>query len=85
MQGELNNLIPLVNNALVSALECSQDPVCAESTGQGLNNLNLSACHACALVSETSCQYNNTFLDRQLLVNDDYGFFAETIKNLMDK
>lgn len=46
---------------------CSSDPVCIESTASGADALNLAACHACVLVPETSCELNNTFLDRALL------------------
>lgn len=46
---------------------CSSDPVCIESTASGADALNLAACHACVLVPETSCELNNTYLDRALL------------------
>lgn len=46
---------------------CSSDPVCIESSGSGADGLNLAACHACVLAPETSCEMNNSFLDRALL------------------
>jgi hypothetical protein len=46
---------------------CSSDPVCIESRGSGTDALNLAACHACVLAPETSCEMNNSFLDRALL------------------
>ena len=46
---------------------CSSDPVCVESRASGADGLNLAACHACVLVPETSCELNNTYLDRALL------------------
>jgi Domain of unknown function (DUF1998) len=46
---------------------CSSDPVCIESTGAGSDGLNLAACHACVLAPETSCEMNNSYLDRALL------------------
>ena len=46
---------------------CGQDPVCRESSGQGLFALNLAACHGCALTSETSCAHANVLLDRNRL------------------
>lgn len=46
---------------------CSSDPVCIESTGSGADGLNLAACHACVLAPETSCEMNNSYLDRALL------------------
>jgi hypothetical protein len=35
---------------------CSNDPLCIESGPNGFANANLGACHACALLSETSCE-----------------------------
>lgn len=46
---------------------CSSDPVCIESFGTGADGLNLAACHACVLAPETSCEMNNSYLDRALL------------------
>ena len=46
---------------------CSSDPVCRESSGQGMGSLNLAACHACTLLPETSCEKQNRFLDRTLM------------------
>ncbi|RZS55230.1 uncharacterized protein DUF1998 [Microcella putealis] len=61
-------LIPLLVAALDDADVCSNDPVCIESDRQGAFQLNLSACHGCALVSETSCEFGNRLLDRQLVL-----------------
>ncbi|MGY1455547.1 DrmB family protein [Streptomyces sp. SS8] len=71
-------------NSLKSALEriswCSADPLCMESDASGVNSLNLAACHACVLLPETSCEMNNIFLDRALLIGtpDEKipGFFS---------
>ncbi|WP_073381806.1 DUF1998 domain-containing protein [Nocardiopsis flavescens] len=66
--GEPSKLIPLIVAALDDADFCSNDPVCIESDKQGASQMNLSACHGCALVSETSCETGNRLLDRQLLL-----------------
>ncbi|MFI0463227.1 DrmB family protein [Saccharopolyspora sp. 5N102] len=66
--GEPKKLIPLLVSALEDADFCSNDPVCIESDSQGASQLNLSACHGCALVSETSCETGNRLLDRQLVL-----------------
>lgn len=66
--GEPEKLIPLLVSALEDADFCSNDPVCIESDSQGASQLNLSACHGCALVSETSCETANRLLDRQLVL-----------------
>jgi hypothetical protein len=79
-QGETERL----EHALAAASErsawCSADPVCIEAEGQGVDALNLAACHACALLPETSCEEKNVLLDRGLLVgvpgDRDLGFFS---------
>jgi hypothetical protein len=58
----------LIVNALDRASWCSNDPVCSEITGQGIDALNLAACHACALIPETSCCYGNCLLDRSAVL-----------------
>lgn len=62
---------------------CSSDPVCIESVGAGVDALNLSACHACILLPETSCERMNTVLDRAMLVGTpgqpDAGFFSSLL------
>lgn len=65
---------------------CSSDPVCIESTGTGTDALNLAACHACVLAPETSCEMNNSYLDRALLFgthdedDEDQGLFSEFVE-----
>lgn len=78
-QGKSDMLPKTIANAVRKAVWCSSDPVCIESRGQGRDSLNLSACHACTLISETSCEEFNVLLDRALIVgeleNRDIGFF----------
>ncbi|MBZ5623710.1 MAG: DUF1998 domain-containing protein [Acidobacteriia bacterium] len=70
----------IVMRAIQKAGWCSSDPVCIESNGQGAENCNLSACHSCCLLPETSCEEGNRLLDRALLVGKpgepDIGFFS---------
>lgn len=66
--GDPDKLVPLILAALDDADVCSNDPVCIESDCQGASSLNLSACHGCSLVSETSCETANRLLDRQLVL-----------------
>lgn len=59
-----------VRRALELGALCSNDPVCAQhqpSSNDG-SFLSGSACHGCVLVSETSCEQWNEFLDRTLVV-----------------
>jgi hypothetical protein len=78
-QGEHRKLHESLESALERARWCSQDPPCIESEASGVDSLNLAACYACVLLPETSCETNNVFLDRALLVGtpDDpsVGFF----------
>lgn len=57
----------ILNSLLESSSWCANDPLCSESRGQGFESLNLSACYACALLPETSCEEFNKFLDRVLV------------------
>lgn len=78
-RGEPSLMLPSLGTMLQSARWCSSDPICSELPGQGLRGLNKAACHACALVPETSCLYCNTLLDRSLLVgsaSDAWGYFS---------
>jgi len=70
-QGKPDKLPAIINRALHDAAWCSSDPLCREGHNQGLAGLNRSACHACLLVAETSCECANALLDRRLLVGDD--------------
>ncbi|MEU6809793.1 DUF1998 domain-containing protein [Streptomyces sp. NPDC046831] len=70
-QGEPPRLAETLLRMTEAAAWCSADPLCAEHTGQGFGNLNRAACHACALLPETSCETGNTLLDRALVVGGD--------------
>jgi hypothetical protein len=66
--GKAGRLERILRNAIAGAQWCSADPVCRESPGQGVGSLNLAACHACALLPETSCETGNRLLDRLSIV-----------------
>lgn len=78
-QGEPDRLALTLRSALRRACWCSADPLCIESRTSGTGGANLAACHACAMLPETSCEHNNILLDRALLIGtpDDphLGFF----------
>ena len=59
-----DRFLRLLTGAFEAAAWCSLDPVCSEQEGHGPDLLNRAACHACALVPETSCPYGNVLLDR---------------------
>jgi len=85
-QGDPTAFENTISSAIEGARWCSSDPLCIESAGQGSDALNLSACHACALTAETSCERRNMLLDRGLLVGTpaapESGFFAKFIQDL---
>lgn len=73
---DLENLNNIVNSAIFRATDCSSDPICIESEGQGVGQLNLAACHSCALTPETTCELSNLYLDRGAVINKEYGYFT---------
>jgi len=77
-EGTLGGLIQVgrrihehIRNALEMGELCSNDPVCAQHESANLHErrfLHGAACHSCLLISETSCEHHNEFLDRTLVV-----------------
>lgn len=81
-QGKPELLAPALLGALEDASWCSADPLCSEQDAVSLDGLNLASCHACTLVSETSCENGNFLLDRTLIVGSDGvpGFFGPVLE-----
>lgn len=90
-EGTLGGLIQVgrrihehIREALAIGELCSNDPVCAQhepSNPHERRFLHGAACHGCLLISETSCEQHNEFLDRALVVStvDNLGieFFKQ--------
>ena len=80
-QADADYLPKLIQSALSVSQFCSSDPLCMESEGQGLNSLNLAACHSCSLLPETSCEQSNMLLDRGFVIGSpdqhDLGYFSD--------
>jgi hypothetical protein len=74
-QGEPEKILEIIKRGLERSTTCSSDPLCWESEGQGIFDLNLSACFSCSLVAETACEEMNLGLDRRILVDGEFGFF----------
>lgn len=78
-EGTLGGLIQVgrrIHEHVQSALEqgelCSNDPVCAQHEPENVHEhrfLHGAACHGCLLIAETSCEQQNDFLDRALVVS----------------
>jgi hypothetical protein len=77
---DLDNLRKIIESAILRATDCSSDPICIESEGQGVGQLNLAACHSCTLTPETTCELSNLYLDRSLVINNDFGYFRTMIE-----
>jgi hypothetical protein len=68
--GEARHLGRLLDAAFEAAQGCSSDPLCAEHVpADPSDTLHAAACHACLFASETSCESNNRWLDRAVLVD----------------
>jgi len=74
-QAYSENFSKILSSSLLRAKDCSSDPICYESDGQGIGGLNYAACYSCLLISETSCEDFNSFLDRKILIDNNNGFF----------
>lgn len=69
-QGRQARFYSTLMAALRRAEWCSNDPICLEMPQHGPKRTNLAACHACAMVAETSCTELNGLLDRGLVIGD---------------
>lgn len=78
---EEKRLTHSIKNMLQTAQWCSADPTCLNIGSPGTRGLNKSACHACTLISETSCSHMNALLDRGLIIGipgkASLGFFED--------
>ena len=60
----------LLDQALEDGRRCSSDPLCAEHVPMAPSEeQHAAACHACLFASETTCEVNNRWLDRAVLVD----------------
>lgn len=66
--GGTNQFESILARALAAAGYCSGDPLCSEHDANRLQDVNGAACHSCLLISETSCEKSNRYLDRSTLV-----------------
>ena len=60
----------MFENAVNNSMNCSNDPICSESLGQGLAGLSFAACHSCLMIPDLACDVipKNTYLDRTTLI-----------------
>lgn len=76
-----DGILTILKDALKNHNDCSRDPIClnqnpSEMESKGIPphlRQNGSACFACLMLPETSCEYFNKMLDRKILVDKDNG------------
>lgn len=78
-QANSDRFLKIVNSALVRAKDCASDPICYNSEGQGIGGLNLAACYSCTLLPETSCEEFNSYLDRAILIDNEFGYYSDNL------
>ena len=75
--GSTGGLTDLVENGMFDQIfqeslsyinECSNDPFCSGKKWTA-NEANGAACYSCVMLPETSCEYYNHFLDRNIWMN----------------
>ena len=59
----------ILNRAYERIKYCSNDPLCSDVRKQK-NSVNGAACYSCLMISETSCEHKNRWLDRHMLLGD---------------
>ena len=68
--GHRRHLKRILDQAFSDASRCSSDPLCAGHIPSAPSDaLHGAACHACLFASETSCENNNKWLERSVLVD----------------
>jgi hypothetical protein len=82
-QAEPDRFVELVRDGIKHLEWCSSDPLCIDGAMTQSEPLNHAACHACMLVSETSCEEFNRLLDRTTLVGTpadrSLGYFSPVL------
>jgi hypothetical protein len=69
LAGKVEVFSDIVINAIDSLLICSNDPLCND-VRKSPESINGAACYSCLLISETSCEHRNLWLDRHLVIGD---------------
>jgi len=58
----------IIKRAFQFAGTCSNDPLCREAPWESNSPLSGASCYACTLLSETSCEHRNNWLDRRVFL-----------------
>ena len=69
LAGTAENFQDIVSTAIDNLLICSNDPLCND-VNKSSESINGAACYSCLLISETSCEHRNLWLDRHLVIGE---------------
>jgi translation initiation factor 2 beta subunit (eIF-2beta)/eIF-5 len=70
--GQIEQFLHIFKNTIDKLKICSNDPICGEQKPHD-KKIIYAACYSCLLLPETSCEFNNNYLDRNCLVGDGDG------------
>ena len=83
--GNIDRFVPIMRDAFLEALFCTNDPECMNHYPAG-DNSNGAACHSCCMISETACENGNRMLDRGLVIpvsgRESQSYFRELVSEL---
>ncbi len=83
-QGTAARVQGILRRAVAAMEWCSSDPLCISDMMNAIHAFSHSACHACVLSPETSCETFNYFLDRAFLIgtpdNGALGYFSALLE-----
>lgn len=74
-KGKVLEFQAVLDAALENMAWCSSDPVCSHGDLMQVEAFSFASCHSCLMIPETSCEFNNMFLDRGLLIGEVDGGF----------
>jgi len=69
LAGTAEDFLDIVSTAIENLLICSNDPLCND-VNKSSESINGAACYSCLLISETSCEHRNLWLDRHLVIGE---------------
>jgi hypothetical protein len=74
-KGKVVEFQAVLSAALENMNWCASDPVCSHGDLMQVEAFSFASCHSCLMIPETSCEFNNMFLDRAMLIGEVDGTF----------
>ena len=75
-QGKTGEFEELIHSVIAAATWCPSDPVCMHGELTNASSFSIASCHSCIQAPETSCEFNNMFLDRCAVAGDGGEFIG---------